>query len=578
MAEHPVHQRLAAILFADVAGYAELMDKDEAGTYAAWRDARAAVVEPVIGQHKGRVVKFTGDGFLAEFSTAESALSCAVKMQEGFVGRDPLRLRIGVHLGDVYFENDDVYGDGVNVAARLEGLAEPGGICISGTVHDLVRKKLPLDFEDGGRQALKHIAEPIQVWRIAPRGGAVGRKASMPASIPRLPGIAVLPFVNMSGDIEQEYFADGLTEDLITELARTGALFVIARNSTFVYKGRAVNVPTVARELGVRYLLEGSVRKAAQRIRVTAQLIDGESGGHLWAERYDRDVSDVFAVQDEITRSIVGALALNLRRGPHHRAIEKGTDNIEAYDLFLKGRELAWQMTKSCNEQARPLLERAISLDPGFARAYAILAHVRLASWLNRWSAAPDTDAKEAIALAETAIRLNPFEPSGYWIVASWHLWRREFEVALAMVNRALAVDPAYFTAHSTLGGVLLGLNRPQEALEAFEVLTRVDPLAPTIMLHYRARALFLLGRYEGAVELLKERITRTPETDVSRALLASAYGHLGRFAEAREAWEGLFKVNPTYSLAQRRSMLADHEYVQLAAGLERAGLVERGT
>ena len=575
MVKQPVQQRLAAILFADIAGYAELMNRDEAGTYAAWRDARIAVVEPVVAQHQGRIVKFTGDGVLAEFPSAESALASSIKLQEGFAGRDPLRLRIGVHLGDVYVEGGDLYGDGVNIAARLEGLAEPGGICISGTVHDLVRKKMAIAFEDGGRQMLRHIDGPVQVWRIAPIGAAAVGNAPVSEAIPRGPGIVVLPFANMSGDDDQEYFADGLTEDLITELSRTGALFVIARNSSFVYKGRAVSATAVARELGVRYLLEGSVRRAAQRIRVTAQLIDGDNGGHLWAERYDRNVSDVFSVQDEITESIVAALAVNLPRPSEHRALEKGTRNVEAYDLFLKGRELAWQLTKSCNERAKPLLEGAIALDPGFARAHGVLAHVHLASWLNRWSADPDGDERRGLAEAQKAIRLNAFDPYGYWVTASWHLWRREFEVALTMVKRALTIDSTFYTAHSTLGGALLGLNRPEEALQVFETAARVDPLSPTILLHYRARALFLLGRYAEAAELLKERIARSPETDVSRALLASAYGHLGRFGEAKEAWEGLFGVNPSYSLAARRNMLADHEYERLSAGLQRAGLVQ---
>jgi adenylate cyclase len=293
MQEQPAEQKLAAILFADVAGYAELMHADEAGTYQSWRKARTEIVEPTVAGHRGRIVKFTGDGFLAEFPSAEAAVVCALKIRDAFATAHPLKLRMGIHLGDIYFEAGDVYGDGVNVAARLESLAEPGGICVSGTVHELVRKRVPVEFVNGGRQSLKHISEPVQVWHVPPATTSEPSTSAVLRSLDvalKRPSVAVLPFANLSGDPEQEYFADGLAEDLITELSRTGALFVIARNSTFVFKGRAVDVVKVARELGVRYVLEGSVRRAGQRVRVTAQLIDGTSGGHLWAERYDRDL------------------------------------------------------------------------------------------------------------------------------------------------------------------------------------------------------------------------------------------------------------------------------------------------
>ena len=572
-------RRLAALLFADIAAYTRLMQADEAGTYATWKRARAEAVEPTVAQHGGRIVKFTGDGFLAEFPAAETALAAAIGLQTGFAPYAPLRLRIGVHLGDVYSEGDDLYGDDVNIAARLESLAEAGGICLSGTVHDLLHRKIAIRFEDGGRERLKNVAEPLQVWRIAP--AALAGEAPQPAAAsstaadgaaPRA-SIAVLPFANMSGDPEQAYFADGLSEDIITELSRTGALLVIARNSTFAYKGRAVNVTEIARDLRVRFVLEGSVRKAGPRVRVTAQLIDASTGGHVWAERYDRDIGDIFAVQDELTRSIVAALALNLSPEFDRRIGAIGTGNIEAYDLFLKGRELAWRMTKPANRQARELLERAIALDPGFAAAHAVLSHVHLLEAMNGWGGDPAADGQRALELAEAAVRLNPFSPNGYWTVGSAHLGRHDFSTALAMSQRALSLDPSFAAAYSSLAAALLGLDRPQEALAPLDAIDRVDPHAPSIVLHYRARMLFMLDRYDQAIDVLRRRIAASPDTDLSRVLLASILGHLGRREEAAAVWAEVQRVNPGYVPDRRRSIASDREFEKLCAGLAKAGV-----
>ncbi len=411
MKDQAIEHRLAAILVADVAGYTRLMEADEAGVYARWRETRDEIIEPTITARRGRVVKFTGDGVLAEFPTAQSAVACALEIQELLRRPNALQMRIGLHLGDIYLENGDVYGDGVNVASRLQELAEVGGICMSSAVHDLVRKSVQGAFEDGGERRLKHIAEPVRIWRVSPAPPPTAAVVKAAEAASQRPGIAVLPFTNMSGDVEQEYFADGLVEDLITELARTGALHVIARNSTFVFKGRPVAIADVARELRVRYVLEGSVRKAGQRIRVTAQLIDAAGGGHLWAERFDRALDDIFAVQDEITRSIIGALALSLAPESVH-SIDRGTRSIEAYDLFLKGREFAWLMTRAANTQAKPLLEKAIAADPGFARAHAILGHVYLASWLNHWSDDPAADERRGFEFAQKADPTQSIRPA----------------------------------------------------------------------------------------------------------------------------------------------------------------------
>ncbi|MCW5717792.1 MAG: adenylate/guanylate cyclase domain-containing protein [Bauldia sp.] len=600
MPEPITHQRLAAILFADIAGYTTLMEADEAGTYAAWRSARTEAVLPVVEQFHGRVVKFTGDGFLADFPAAEAAVSAALRLQEAFAGRAPLRLRIGIHLGDVYSEGGDVYGDGVNIAARLEGVAEPGGVCISGTVHDLVRKRVPADFVDGGRVSLKHVAEPLQVWHVWPRTGtnpaphAEAGRATGPGPIAaepdgisaearrllammeeafRRPRIAVLPFQNMSQDGAQDYFADGLAEDLITELSRTGVLFVAAWNATSAFKGQAVDVTRVATELGVGFVLEGSVRRSGSRVRVTAQLIDAASGGHIWAERFDRELVDVFEVQDEITRSIVNALSLTLSPHADRNVGRRSTHSVEAYDLFLRARELLFESDRPSNEKARPLLEQAIAIDPAFASAYAGLAEIHMIYWLNQWSDDPDRECEQALAYAEAAVRLNPRDPYAYWSLAGILIWRRDFERSLALSYRALELDPAILLGYNTAGSAMLGLGRAEDALAIFDSMSRVGWKAPSVHLHFIARALFLLGRYDEVATVLRQRIAMSPETDVSRALLAATFGHLGRTQEARAVWEELFRTNPAYSLEFRRQILSDAEFSRMLEGLRKAAI-----
>jgi adenylate cyclase len=599
-------QRLAAILFADIAGYTSLMEADEAGTYAAWRSARTEAVQPIVEQFHGRVVKFTGDGFLADFPAAEAAVSAALRLQEAFVSRVPLRLRIGIHLGDVYSEGGDVYGDGVNIAARLEGVAAPGGVCISGTVHDLVRKRVAAEFVDGGRVTLKHVAEPLQVWHVRPRtsaaaprqlpagegmagvsdaarhqnaagGEAVSAEAlrlvGMMEEAFRRPRLAVLPFQNMSQDGGQDYFADGLAEDLITELSRTGVLFVMARNATFPFKGRTADAPEIAAELGVEFVLEGSVRRSGSRVRVTAQLVDASSGGHIWAERFDRELVDVFEVQDEITRSIVRTLSLTLSPHADRNIGRRSTHSVEAYDLFLRGRELLFESDRPSNEKARPLLEQAISIDPGFASAHAGLAEIHMLYWLNQWSDDPVRECERAVEYAEAAIRLNPRDPYGHWSLAGILIWRREFERSLALSYRALELDPAILMGYNTVGSAMLGLGRAADALVIFECMSRVGWKAPSVHLHFIARALFLLGRYEEAATVLRQRITMSPETDVSRALLAATYGHLGKAEQAKAVWADLFRANPAYSLAFRRQILSDAEFARMLEGLGKAGI-----
>ena len=375
----PQHRRLAAILAADVVGYSRLMGADEAGTLARLRAHRKELIEPSIAACGGRTIKLMGDGALVEFASVVDAVQCAVDIQAGMAGRNAevpevrrIAFRIGINFGDVIIEDDDLYGDGVNIAARLEGLAAPGGICISGKVHDEILGKLELGFEDQGEQPVKNIARPVRVYRVVAGSAAAadGRQASLPSaplSLPDKPSIVVLALQNMSADPEQDYFADGIAEDIITDLSKVSGLLVIARNSAFAYKGRAADLRQVCRELGVRHALEGSVRKAGNRVRITTQLIDGTTGGHVWAERYDRELTDIFDVQDEVTREIVAALKVRLTPDERRRVASRGTDDIEAYDWYLRGRELVIRHTRDQVAEGRPLLERAIALDPGFA-------------------------------------------------------------------------------------------------------------------------------------------------------------------------------------------------------------------
>jgi adenylate cyclase len=510
-------------------------------------------------------------------------VACAVELQkrtaaanDGLAGDRRIALRIGINLGDVVVEGGDLYGDGVVIGVRLQAMAEPGGICISAAVHDQVGNKLPLAFEDLGPCEVKNIAKPVQVFRARTDRDSSVRRPAEQLSKQTKPSIAVLPFANISGDPEQEYFSDGITEDIITDLSKVSGLFVIARNSAFSYRGRAVKVQEVTRDLGVRYVLEGSVRRAGNRVRITVQLIDGTTGGHLWAERYDRDLTDIFAVQDEVTREIVAALAVKVTQGEQRRLARKGTDNLEAYDHFLRGRQLAWRRSKEANEEARVLLERAIALDPQFTSACAILAGVHGVNYANRWHDPPEESRRMADELAQRAVALDDDAPDAHWILGLAYLQQKQLDRAMAEARKALALDPNFAWAHSLLGQALHYAGRSQEAIEPHTTAMRLDPNDQDPFLHFLAQAYFGLGRYEEAAANLKRRIVRKPDTDVSRILLAACYGHLGRAEEARALWQEVLQINPGYSFEHHRRVLpykdpADFE--RIADGLRKAGL-----
>ncbi|MFA1626074.1 adenylate/guanylate cyclase domain-containing protein [Rhizobium mongolense] len=585
------NRKLAAILAADVVGYSRLAGADEERTLARLRALRSDLIDPTIAVHNGRVIKRTGDGALVEFRSVVDAVRCAMEVQNGMVERNAgvpqerrIEFRIGIHLGDVVEESDgDLMGDGVNIASRLEGVAAPGAICLSEDAYRQVKARLDLSVSDLGNTQLKNIAEPIRVYSlrvgtaeakaIANSESATSRLATVPP--PKL-SIAVLPFANMSGDVEQEYFADGISEDIITALSKLPQLFVIARNSSFTFKGKNVHVQEVGRNLGVRYVLEGSVRKSGNRVRITAQLIDAASGGHLWAERFDRDLTDIFAVQDDVTQQIVDALAINLTEGDRQRLAPEHTGNVEAYDYFLRGRELWHRLTKETNIAARDLLQRAIELDPNFASAHAFLALTHGLDYLNGWSPSPPNSREQAEELATRAVALDDCDPRAHWALSIVELYSRRHDMAISEAQRAIILNPNFAEGHVSLGEALYYSGRADEALKYFDGAKVLNPYFPDVLLHFQALALFQLGRYEHAVGLLKERLTRNPVTDVSRALLASSYGHLGRFDEARAAWQEVLRVNPDYSLEYRRKVLpyknpADFELV--VDGLRKAGL-----
>ena len=579
-------RKLAAILYADVAGYSRLTGDDEDATHRTL-SKYLDLISKTIENRRGRVMHYAGDAVLAMFDAVVDSLTCAIDIQQELKvqGRElperrRLSFRIGLNLGDVIEDRGDIYGDGVNIAARLESLADPGGICISGSVHDAIGNKLALGYESMGEQQVKNIDKPVRAYRVLltpARDDA--DKAPRPAALelPDRPSIAVLPFTNMSGDPEQEYFSDGIVEDIITDLSKIAGLFVIARNSSFAYKGKAFDVREVCRELGVRYALEGGVRKAANRVRINAQLIDGGSGGHVWAERYDRELDDIFVVQDEVTRDIVSALALKLTADERERLQRAPTENLQAYDYFLRGRDQALLDTAETNARACVMLEKAIELDPRFSLAFSHLSRNHVIAYVNRWGESPEQSLDLAVELGQRALELDEGNPHAYFAVGAAALWSKQHERATAALNRSLAIDPNYADGYAGLGIIFVYSGEPDEAIAALHKSMRLDPHYRDILLHQLALAYFQLEDYEQAMSVLKHRLVRKPGSDISRVLLASVHGHLGNIEESRAEWAEVQRINPQYSLEHRRGVLpyknpADFE--QIVDGLRKAGVV----
>ena len=526
-----MERRLTAILAADVVGYSRLMGIDEAGTLAQLKEIRQAVVDAKIAEHRGRIVKLTGDGVLAEFSSVVNAVSCATEIQTAMRARtseSAIQFRIGVNLGDVIAEGDDIYGDGVNVAARLESVAQPGGIAVSQSVCDHVGNRLSVTFEDRGEQQLKNIEKPIRVYDVLLDEPI---RVEMPATRRDKPSIAVLPFTNMSGDPEQEYFSDGITEDIITDLSKISALSVIARHTSFTYKEKAGKVQNVGKELGADFILEGSVRKAGARVRVTGQLINSNDGTHIWAERFDRDLTDIFAIQDEITHAIVEQLKVKLLPQEKKSIGKVPTDNLEAYTYYLKGRELFHRGSKSFYKAAREMFVKATELDPSYARAYA------------------------GIADCDTFLYLRTTEPIS-------------FEAILALSEKALALDNGLAEAHASRGAALSAVKRYAEAETEFEKAISLDP--NSFEAHYfYARACVFQGKIEQATALFERAAAIKPDDYASVCILVQFYNSLGRKQDAKEA------ARRGAKLAERQLTL--HPDDAKAAELGSGSLIEIG-
>ena len=477
MPADPVQRRLAAILVADVVGYSRLMGRDEEGTLATLTAHRTKLIEPCIAEHRGRVVKTTGDGLLAEFASVVDAVRCAVAFQEGMAGRNTdvpedrrIEFRIGVNLGDVIVQDDDVYGDGVNVAARLEGVADPGGVVVSGKVRDEVHTKLEVGFDDLGPQEVKNISEPVRAYRISAMGSSVRMRGE---AVFRLPSIAVLPFENMSGNPEQEYFSDGITEDLITALSRIRQFRVVARNSTFQYKGKSADVRQVAKELDVQYVIEGSVRKFENRVRISAQLIDGTSGEHIWADRTDRNVEDVFAVQDEITQTIVGAIHPELGKSERLKAKQKSSDVLNAWDCYQRGMWFVHRRKPAERADAKACFRRAIEIHPGFAPAYSGLAQTLFFELFDGHAESPFEATQEAHNAARKAVELDNDDADAHLTLALIHQLRREHDLAIAECEHAIRLNASFAEAYHSIGGSLSHSGRAREGLPYIDTAIR---------------------------------------------------------------------------------------------------------
>ena len=591
MAKPHVERRLAAILAADVAGYSRLMGADEEGTHAALKVYRHEIIDPKIAEHHGRIVRIVGDGLLVEFASVIAAVRWAIEVQRAMGERNAglpqekrIEFRMGINAGDIIIDGTDIWGDGVNVAARLETLAEPGGICVSSRVQEDVHGGLEIAFEDIGEQQLKNIVRPVRVYRVRLKGAT---KAA-PAQHPHKPSIAILPFNNMSGDPEQEYFADGMVEEITTALSRTRWLFVIARNSSFTYKGRAVDVKQVGREMGVRYVLEGGVRKSADRVRITAQLIDASTGAHLWADRFDGSLEDIFELQDQVTASVVGAIAPRLEQAEVERAKHKPTESLDAYDYFLRGIASLHSWTKESNDEALRLFNKAIELDSDFASAYGMASWCYVRRKGSRWIIDRAQETAETARLARRAAELGWDDAvalawGGFALAYVVH----DVEVGAALIDRALQLNPNLAEAWHFSGWVRIYLGEPEVAIEHLAHAMRLSPLDPLTFVAQMAIAFahFFAGRYDDASSWAEKALATSPPGLRERPvyhpalLIAAASNSLaGRLEEARNAIARLRQLNPTPHISNLKNQIPlrrPEDLARYTEGLRKAGLTD---
>jgi TolB-like protein len=586
MAEERAQRRLAAILAADVVGYSRLMQQDEAGTLATLKARRKGVLEPLVAKYSGRIFKVTGDGALVEFSSAVNAVQCAIDLQQAMAAANGdvlddrhIVLRVGINLGDVMVEGSDLYGDGVNIAARLEAIADPGGILVSATAHDHVKNKVSARLEDIGNQSLKNIAEPLRAYRVAGTPAVAVATAKTPSD---KPSIAILPFVNMSGDPEQEYFADGLTEDIITALSRVSGLTVIARTSSFVYKGQQITATRVAKELNVGYLMEGSVRRAGDRVRVTAQLIDATTGHHVWAERYDRPAGDIFEIQDEITRNVAGSTETHILLSERLTIESRAATEPRAAELVMRAWRRIYDFTPEAFAEATELAEQAIRLEPMNRRAHIIRARVHI----NRlWFGVIPSNAENValgLQLAETGVRFAPRDEWAHFCMGFAHGLAARFDDAVAECRRAIDLNPNFSTGYSELGRSLAAMGRGKEAVEACRTALRLNPRDPSNWERHDTLSIayFTMEDFEASLREARTAAQARPELPEGLIMLAAASSAVGQIDEARRIvaqctarWPGIHLGNimPIYV----PSLVREADRQRLWGALRQAGFPE---
>jgi adenylate cyclase len=581
-------RRLTAILAADTAGYSRLMGTDEEGTHRRLQAHLRELIDPKITEYRGRVVKNTGDGFLAEFASVVDAVRCAVEVQRGMAERNAvtspeerIEFRVGINLGDVIAEGGDIFGDGVNIAARLEALAEPGGICVSRVVRDQVRDKLDYAFEDMGEQQVKNISRPVRVYRVrdavAVKSATAQPQPALP--LPEKPSIAVLAFQNMSGDPEQEYFADGMVEEITAALCRVRDFFVIARNSAFSYKGRAVPLQQVSRELGVRYLIEGSVRKAGNHVRVTAQLIDGTSDTHLWADKYDGAITDIFDLQDRITASVVGAIQPSVRSAEIERSRRKRPESLDAYDLVLRAYPNVWSLERAANAEALKLLYQATAIEPDYSLALSLTAWCHAQQVVYNWAVEPASARTEALRLAQMAVTTSGEDPTILTVLGAAYAIVHKHSVAARLLEKALALDPNSAWAWNRSGWLQTYLGNPDISIDHFERALRLSPFDP---LNFNAYigiggAHFAAGRYDDAALWIEKGLIDRPGATWAYRELVAAYTLLGRDSDARAGLLRLINDYPDLTVSKVLSALVYPQPMldRIAEGLRKAGMAE---
>jgi adenylate cyclase len=561
MADDRVQRRLAAILAADVAGYSRLVGDDEEGTLARLKQHRRELVDPTIGEHSGRVVKTTGDGLLVEFASAVDAVRCAIAVQEGMAERNMdlpqnkrIEFRVGLHVGDIVIEDDDIFGDGVNIAARLEGIADPGAICLSEDAHRQVRGKVDLAFEDKGNQQLKNIASPVRVYALRP-GISKSQAAAtrIHPELPDKPSIAVLPFDNMSPEPGQDYLADGIVEAITAALSRIRSFFVIARNSAFTYKGRAVNARDIGKELGVAYLLEGSVQKGGNRLRITVQLIETETGAHVWSSRYDGTMDDIFDLQDRITEQLAGAIQPSIRVAEIERSRRKRPQDLGSYDYTMRAMPHVWVLEKEESAKALELLEKALAIDPDYPLALSLAGWCHAQRSVYNWADDIAEAQARARALAERGAELSGDDPIVLTVLGAVHTFVRNYGTARILLDRALALDPNAAWAWQRLGWVENYSDRPKEAISHFERALRLSPLDPMNFNNYvgMGAAHELMQQYDQAVVLLQRALEERPNAKWIYRSLANAFAGAGRMEEARKAYAEMMRVYPDMTVAR---------------------------